>query len=204
MGLVLPRLSVIVSSSLAQTLPGVPNRTVDHEGTCANLLNPCTELHDSVNHTMVLVPFGIALLFFTVGALPVMLLRCRHRVLGVRSCLWVLIELWVHLMATHIMFRFDRAQAYVWALHAAVHVLASWQPRRGVMPYPGLQRAVSLAGVCAVAVYAWQYGPPVGLAAWYSRTDAQCGWKVHLTAVIGMELIGGVLWPLEGAVVGGF
>jgi hypothetical protein len=153
---------------------------------------------------MVLVPLGIALLFLIIGALPTLLLKCRHRVHGVRSCLWVLIELWIHLLLSFIWFtlRGDRAQAYVWAIHSAAHILASWQPKRGVMPYPGLQKAASLAGIAGLGLFAWQFGPAVGLAAWYRRSDAQCGWAVHLTAVIGVEFVGWVLGPLEWMVIG--
>ena len=191
---VLCRLSVIISSSLAQNkLNGSDN------GVCSN---PCSELQSSVNHTMVLTPLGIALLFYTVAALPALLLRSRYKVHGVRSCLWVLIELWVHLIATHVLFHLDRAQAYVWALHASAHILCRWQPKKKVMPYPGLHLFASLAGVCGIGLFAWQWGPPVGLAAWHSHSDAQCGWKVHLTSVIGVEVVGLALGPLEWLVVG--
>ena len=252
--LVIPRLSIIIASSLAQNshhygtgsvfdtfFPGElkkSNRTsesfgsgksksfnsnakiTDHTDTASNYsetnqLNPnastcsvhpdpCAELQDSVSHLMALIPLAIALMFFIVGALPTLLLRSRHRVLGVRSCLWVLIELWIHLLISYtwFMLKEDRAQAYVWALHAAAHVLASWRPRTRVIPYPGLQTLASLAGVGCVALFAWQFGPPVGLAAWNRRSDAQCGWAVHLTAVIGVELVAWGLGPLEWAVAG--
>lgn len=191
-GPVLSRLSIIVSSSLAQD-------NLNRSEICSD---PCAELQSSVNHGMVLTPLAIALLFYTVAALPVLLLRSRYRVHGVRSCLWVLIELWVHLVVTHALFNFDRAQAYVWALHASAYILSKWQPKRGVMPYPVLHTLTSLAGVWGIGLFAWQWGPSVGLAAWHSHSDAQCGWKVHLTSVIGVEVLGLVLGPLEGFVVG--
>ena len=172
--------------------------------TCSLHPDPCAELQKSVSHSVVLFPLGIALIFFIVGALPTLLSRSRYRVLGVRSCLWVLIELWVHLTISFLWFMLkgDRAQAYVWALHSSTHVLASWQPRKRVIPYPGLQSFASLAGCACVALFAWQFGPPVGLAAWNRRSDAQCGWAVHLTSVIGVELVEWGLGPLEWVVVG--
>ena len=248
--LVLSRLSVIISSSLAQnsrnssteleifswgmlTLwqknfsgsydnlnPGKPGTTYhaasntsnpkssnhhnSNASTCSVHPDPCAELQNLVSHGMVLIPIGIALFFFIVGALPTMFLRSRYRVWGVRNCLWVLIELWIHLLISYIWFTLkeDRAQAYVWALHSSSHILASWQPRKGVMPYPGIQTLSSLAGVVCVALFAWQFGPPVGLAAWHRRSDAQCGWAVHLTAVIGVGLVEWVLGPLECVVSG--
>lgn len=163
--------------------------------------DPCAELQH-VTHTVVLLPLGIALMFFLVGALPVLLFRSRYRVHGVRSCLWVLVGLWLQLVVTFAWFSVDRAQAYAWALHASTYVLASWRPRDGVMPHPGLQRAVCLAGAWCVSLFAWQFGPPIGLAAWYRSSDALCGWKVHLTAVVGVELFALGLGLFEGAVTG--
>jgi hypothetical protein len=173
--------------------------------TCSVHPDPCAELQNSVSHGMVLIPIGISLFFFIIGALPTMFMRSRYRVWGVRNCLWVLIELWINLLISYIWFTLkeDKAQAYVWALHSSSHILASWNPRKGVIPYPGLQKIASLAGVGCVALFAWQFGPPVGLAAWHRKSDAQCGWAVHLTAVIGVELVEWILGPLE-CVVSGF
>lgn len=213
-GLVLTRLSIILSSSLAQDSHRVfweslslknahvntTNNTTDSPNT-TTCHDPCSTLQHSVTHVMALTPFGIALVFFIAAALPVVLLRSRFRVHGVRSCLWVLVELWVQLICTYAWFLHDRAQAYVWGLHAAAHILTAWQPRRGVMPYPGLQRVTSLAGAWCVGLFAWQLGPPVGLAAWYRSSDALCGWRMHLTAILGVEVVGWALGPLEGLVV---
>ena len=172
--------------------------------TCSLHTDPCIELQNLVSHAMVLMPLAIALISFIIGSLPTILLRSRYRVLGVRSCMWVLIELWIHLLISFAWFTLkgDRAQAYVWALHSSTYVLSSWHPRKHVMVHPGLQKMASLAGAAGVALFAWHFGPPVGLAAWNRRTDAQCGWAVHLTAVIGVELLEWGLGPLEWIVVG--
>jgi hypothetical protein len=169
-GLALSRLSIIISSSLAQdshrdfwegilgTLgrPSSSNTTNPSNTTACQ--DPCTTLQHSVTHAMALSPLAIALLFFLAGALPVLLLRSRFRVHGVRSCLWVLVELWVQLICTYICFAYDKAQAYVWALHAGSYVLATWQPKQHIMPHPGLQRLFSLAGDWCVSLFAWQLG----------------------------------------------
>ncbi len=214
----LSRLSVILSSSLAQDShlvfwerlePKIENSSASLNSTESynNTANstchdPCADLQHSVTRGMVLAPQGIALLFFVAGALPVVLFRSRYRVYCVRSCLWVLVELWLHLLICACLFEFDRAQAYGWALHCTTHVLAAWRPKTGALLYPGLQRLASLAGAWCIGLFAWQLGPPIGLAAWYSRSDALCGWKVHLVAVVGVELVAWVLGPLEGVVVG--
>jgi hypothetical protein len=213
---VLSRLSVIVSSSLAQgshTFWGesdTDTNSAKHSANIANATNvttaschdPCADLQHSVTRGMVLAPLAVALVFFVCGALPVLVLRSRYKVQGVRSCLWVLVELWLHLVLTTVVFEFDRAQAYVWALHCSSYILSAWQPRRGVMPYPGLQRFASVLGAWAVGVFAWQLGPPVGLAAWYRSSDALCGWKVHLVGIVGVELLAWVLGPFGAVVVG--
>jgi hypothetical protein len=157
-------------------------------------------LQNSISHFMVLIPLGIALFFSIVRAIPILIFRSRHKVQGIRGCLWVLIQLWVHLIITYLFFLFDKPQAYVWALHSASYILTTWQSKRDI--YPGFQRLASLLGVWCVGLFAWQFGPPVGLAAWYSKSDAQCGWKVHLTAVLGVELVESVLWPWETLVIG--
>jgi hypothetical protein len=153
---------------------------------------------------MVLAPFAIALISFIVGSLPTVFLRSRYRVFGVRSCIWVLIELWIHLSIAFSWFILDenRAQAYAWALHSSTYILSSWQPRKNVIVHCGLQRIVSSVGAACVVLFAWHFGPPIGIAAWDRHSDAQCGWIVHLTAVMGVDLLGWVLGPIEWFVVG--
>lgn len=159
--------------------------------TCTLYTDPCTELQSLVGYEMVLFPFGLALVFILVGALPTLLLKSRYRVFGVKSCIWVLIELWIHLLISFAWFISygDKAQAYVWALHSSTYILTSWQPKKSVINHPGLQKMASVTGAVCVALFAWHIGPPVGLAAWNRRSDAQCGWKVHLTAVAGVEVV---------------
>jgi hypothetical protein len=198
--LVLSKLSIILSSSLAHNNSGsavgsVNQTDASNSSTCPD---PCAALGRSVqDEGVALAPLGIALVFCVFSALPVLVLRSKHRVLGIKSFLWVLVQLWVHLLATHFLFTQDRAQAYVWGLHSASHVLASWAPRRGVLDYPGLHWVATTVGASCVSLYAWQFGPAVGLAAWFRKGDALCGWSVHLVAVLGVELAQWVLSPVE-------
>ena len=204
---VLTRISIIICSSLAQHQSTIINGSNNSNNNISNSsdqptckeTNPCGELQAAVSHSIILIPLGIALLFSTIGALPVLLCRSKYQVKGVRSCLWVLIELWIHLIITYLLFQYDKAQAYVWALHSSAQILTAWQSKDRA-PYPGLQKLICVLGVWCIGLFAWQHGPPVGLAAWYSDSDAQCGWKVHLTAVIGVEFVGWVLAPLEALV----
>ena len=196
--LVLSKVSVILSSSLAHNNSGRwvgVNQTNETNSTCSD---PCAELGRSVqDEAVVLAPLGIALAFCILAALPALVVRSKHRVMGIKSFLWVLVQLWVHLVGTHVIFTQDRAQAYVWGLHSAAHVLASWAPRRGVLDYPGLHWFATSVGASCVSLYAWQFGPAVGLAAWFRKGDALCGWSVHLVAVLGVELAQWVLSPVE-------
>jgi hypothetical protein len=206
--LVLSKLSIILSSSLAHNndpgrlwgnwtinAPPSTNHSEEPNGTCHD---PCADLNKAIQHeTLVLAPLGIALLFGLAAALPTLLCRSKHRIAGVKSFLWVLVQLWVCLLITHFLYvqRKDKAQAYVWALHSASHALASWTPAKRVLS--GAHWVLTSLGAACVSLFAWQYGPPVGLAAWFRKGDALCGWSVHLLAILGVELLQWVLGPFE-------
>ena len=207
--LVLSKLSIILSSSLAHnndsgrlwgnwTMIGKTNHSEEPNAPNATCNDPCADLNKAIQHeALVLAPIGLALLFGLAAALPTLLCRSKHRIAGVKSFLWVLMQLWVYLLIAHFLYvqRKDRAQAYVWALHSASHSLASWAPARKVMG--SLHWLLTSLGAACVSLFAWQYGPPVGLAAWYRKGDALCGWSVHLLAVLGVELAQWVLGPFE-------
>jgi hypothetical protein len=207
--LVLSKLSIILSSTLAHNNSGrlewvwggefKPNVT-DFNSSCAD---PCADLNNSIQgEALVLAPTAIVVLFSLAAILPTLVTKSKNKVLGIKSYLWVLLQLWVYLLVAHYLYttRKDRAQAYVWALHSTSHVLSSWSPKRGsavVMKHPTLHCALTTLGAACVSLFAWQVGPGVGLAAWYSKGDALCGWSVHLIAVLGVELAQWVLSPVE-------
>lgn len=182
-------------------LGGIENRTVVDDPTiveaeessgngitspASTCHDPCATLSVSVTRGMVLVPLGLALLFLAAGAFQMLAVQGRRRAEGVRGCLAVLLRLWVHvLLAFLYWFEHDRAQAYAWALHSSVYLLSVWQPRA----VPQLGMLTCWAGVAGVCVFAWQFGPPIGLAAWNRSGDALCGWRVHLVAMVGVELV---------------
>lgn len=146
-----------------------------------------------------LLPTGIALLCSCLVVLPTFLWKSKGRVQCIKVYLWVQLQLWVHLLISHHLFTYrkDRAQAYVWALHSASHVLFCWAPGKSSNPGHSCMTAL---GCVSVGLFAWQLGPGVGLAAWHRSGDALCGWSVHLVAVLGVEVVQWVLAVLMSVV----
>jgi hypothetical protein len=179
--LIISRLSILISSSLAQ-------KHLNLNQICSPS-DPCSELQNSVDHTMILMPLGIALIFLI---LKIPLILFKSKVNNIRDCIWVLSEIWIHLVITY--FISDKAQAYAWSLQSSAFILTTWQPKKCL----NLHKIYVIFGVGCIAFFAWQLGPPIGLAAWYN--DAQCGWKVHLISLVGIDLLHFVLWPLEALV----
>ena len=217
--LVLSKLSIILSSSLAHNnsgrmmewmekthlsppLPETDNNTLDAgNSSCAD---PCADLNHAIHgELLVLIPTVIALVFSLLAVLPTLVQKSRTRIQGIKSYLWVLLQVWVHLLIAHYLFtqRKDKAQAYVWALHASSHVLFAWEPKK-VVRYPRLHSVLTMAGAASVGLFAWQFGPAVGLAAWFRRGDALCGFTVHLVAILGIEFAQWVLVPVELLIAG--
>ena len=208
--LILHKLSIILSSTLAHDNSGRwvwngvnnnnnnNNNTNNSSGNASTCTDPCAELNKAIqSEILAMVPSAIAITFSLVAVLPTLVLKGKHKILGIKGYLWVLLQLWVHLLLTHFLYSKDKAQAYVWALHSTSHVLSSWKPRKGVLRCPGLHYICTNLGAMCVALFAWQLGPSVGLAAWFSRGDALCGWSVHLVAVLGVELAQWLLSPVE-------
>jgi len=178
------RVGVIVSASLARAPANVSMQ-------CSS--DPCKGLEPLVEAQQVVWPVGIALAAWGVGALPVFVTGSRHRVLGIRGCLWTLGLLWGALVAGFALFSSGRrVQAYAWALHASMGVLAAW--REDHLRHAGLQRVARWLGMSGVCWYAWQYGPQLGVAGWLSSSQAQCGWAVHLLACLACDVVLGWVW----------
>ena len=188
---VLPKLALILSTSLAQT----ENITLTD---CK--LDPCSGLDAMVDEGHVLAPIVVAGVAWAVGSLPVFVLGSRHRVACIRSCLWVLLLLWMTLLTGSALFYTSRIQAYVWVIHAVCGVLYSWNAK--LFRYPGLQRLTVSLGVWCVSWYAWQYVPPLGITGWFSGGQAQCGGSIHLKACLGIDLALWVLMPVRRLVEG--
>ena len=201
--IILSKLSVILSSTLAHN-NNVSGRWGNASNITSNLTeistcnDPCADLNQAIHsEVLALVPFGIAVLCSLIAVLPTLILKGKHKILGIKSYLCVLFQLWVHLLLTHYLFTRDKAQAYVWALHSTSHILASWKPKGAVLRCPLVHYVCANLGAMGVSCFAWQLGPSVGLAAWYSKGDALCGWSVHLIAVLGVELVQWLMSPVE-------
>ena len=183
---VIPKLSVIVSTSLAQA--------VEVE-TCNE--NPCRGLEALVDETLLLWPVGIALAGWTVAALPTFCLGSRRKAEGMRSCLGVLALLWASMVWSYWLFTSSsRVLGYVWSLHGCASILDAWRPAKGVLAHDWLQRVGATLGVWGIAGYAFQFGPSAGLPGWHGWGEARCGWSVHLAACLGVDLM---LWAVGAA-----
>ena len=161
----------------------------------------CGAVESSVLLSHVIAPNSIAVITWLIASLPTLLMRSRRKALGVRTCLWQLVLLWLSLLVAYALFKRQRVWGYVWAVHASAHALTAWAPPRRVLVVPFSHRALMLLGVTAVCVFAWQAGPPVGLIAWRGGWTNQCGLTAHFLAVLGVDLVGWALGPLGEAVL---
>jgi hypothetical protein len=156
----------------------------------------CAGLESSVLLWHTVAPTPIALGAWLIASLPTLLMRSRWRAFGIRACLWQILLLWLNLIVSYSLFTRQKVWGYVWALHAAVHTLTAWAPPRRVLTMHASHRALSVLGVVALCVFAWQAGPPVGLISWRSGWASQCGLSAHLLAVLGVDFVAWVLGPV--------
>ena len=162
----------------------------------------CAALESSVLLWHTVAPTPIAACAWLIASLPTLLMRSRQRTLGVRTCLWQLVLLWLSVMIAYALFTRQRVLGYVWAIHAAVHTLSAWAPPRHVVVMPTSHRVITFIGVLAVCGFAWQVGPPVGIIAWQGGWTSQCGLSAQFMAVLGVDFVGWMLVPVGGVVAG--
>ena len=86
--------------------------------------------------------------------------------------------------------------AYSWSLHSSGISMLSFFPKRAIVGNRVIYVLTPLICVACICLYAWRRGPPVGIAPWISGDQAQCGWMVHLVAVLGSDLLAYLLSPL--------
>jgi hypothetical protein len=177
--------------------------SLDEESTCLNETKPCSEISKKIEVWHVITPIYIAGAAWLVVAMPTIFLAGRHRARGVRELLCVLILLWIHLIILYCWYFVadDLALAYVWGVHSSAHVLATWRPRRFVLVCQDIQPWVKVLGVLCVALFAKELGVPVGLVPWQSGMQAQCGLRVHLFSIIGIDFVGWILGPARRMMV---
>lgn len=162
---------------------------------------PCSALQAAVRIYDVLVPFCISTICWWLMATAALVLRIRHKAYAMRALLWPIIFICVSLWIAYALFsiRQDRPLAYAWSLHASVTGLIAFTPSKSLVAQPFLYAASPLVCLACLCAYAREYGPPVGIAPWASGQQAQCGWMVHLIAVIGADLLAWVMSPLGRA-----
>ena len=196
---VLGKFSVILATSLAKGPPLPSNSSCR-----TNISKPCYDLEQNIEMDLVISPLAIATTAWAVASLPVFFMGFRSKIQGIRCCLWALLQIWAHMLMCCYLFygQTERAQAYVWSLHASVNVLSTWRPARNVLRYEGLQRVACVLGCGALSTFAWHGGVALGLVGWSHGIQAQCGWTVHLIACLGVDAVQWLLAPIGGLVMG--
>ena len=162
----------------------------DFEGTCGQ---PCSTLQREVGFIHVIMPLCIACVILTLIYLPTLFIRCRTQIAGIKSFVYVLVLIWLHLVISYLWFTSDRVQGYVWSIHAAGQILAVWNPGKGLLIMQRILLPLARLGAIGVALFAWQSGPPVGLVPWQAGGLDHCGWATQLQATLGVDVVGWIL-----------
>jgi hypothetical protein len=198
------KLLVVFACTLAggrEPLSLLSFETGQESATCSSDsdLPPCSEIAKKIEIWHIITPIYIAGSMWLVVAMPTICLRGQHKARGVRSLIFTLMLLWIHLIICYCIFlmKEDIVLAYVWGVHSAAHVLATWRPRRHTLMYQEIQPYASVIGVLLVAEFAREIGAPVGLVPWQSGKQAQCWWIVHFVCVIGVDVLDWPIGPVE-------
>ncbi len=194
----LSALNLSLGTANASSHPRAPPPAVD-DNVCPS---SCRAVEQRISVLHAVAPTPIAAVVWLVASLPTFVVRSRRKTLGIRACLWQLLALWLNLVIAHLLFSRQRVWGYAWAIHSAVHTLTAWAPSRRVLVTHSCHRVLTVFGILAVCIYAWQVGPQVGIISWRGGWVSQCGLSAHLLAVLGVDLVGWVLGPIGRAVAG--
>ncbi len=163
---------------------------------------PCSLLGAQLRVQHLAYPCILALCACLASVLPTFVGRGRYKVLGIRSCLWPVLWLWVCLLVSYGLFARERVFGFAWMLHSSAHVLAVWQPPERFLVYGWLQPILCLVGAVSIWFYAWGTGGPLSLICWRTGAQSQCGWSAHLVAVLGVDFADWLLSPVGAFVMG--
>jgi hypothetical protein len=163
---------------------------------------PCSSLGARLGPRHLVTPCFIALCAWSVASFPTLVLRSRHKVRGVRSCLWQLILLWVGLVVSSGFSMRDRVGGFVWMLHSSTQALTAWSPPKRVLVFQWARFPLCALGALAICRFAWSSGAPASLIRWHTGAQSLCGWSAHLCAVLGVDVVAWLLRPLEALVLG--
>jgi hypothetical protein len=173
--------------------------------TCSNTSNsqPCSGLAKKIEVWHIVTPIYIAGAAWLIVAMPTLFLAGRHKARGIRDLLCTLALLWIHLIISYCIFYFleDIVLAYTWGVHSSAHALATWKPRRFVLICQAIQPWVAVLGVLCVAGFAKEVGAPVSLIPWQNGRQAQCGLRVHLLSIIGVDFVDWIVGPVREMMV---
>ena len=187
MNSVCAKVLILIACTLAGMREYKNEVKMDRNETCGR---PCHGLNETVRIWHVLTPTCIAFGVWLVIAMPTLLMRSRYKAVGIKSLVWVVGLLWVNLVASYAWYKENKVQGYVWAVHSGSQVLAEWKDLKKSNLLGSIHPWLTGAGIIGIAGFAWQNGPSVGLVPWGGL--AHCGWVVHMTAVIGLEVFFGV------------
>ena len=163
---------------------------------------PCSTLGARLRPQHLITPCIIALSAWSASALPTLVLSSRHKVRGIRSCLWQLVLLWLGLVIGSGLSMRDKVWGYAWMLHSSAQALAAWSPPKRVLVFQWAQPSLCALGTLTVFLFALSSGAPASLIRWHTGAQSQCGWSAHLAAVLGVDIVAWLLRPAEALVLG--
>jgi hypothetical protein len=192
------RILLIVACTLAGGKRGEPDSAFEQNSSNFTCSAGCASLQRQVNTGHVVFPFVISFCFWAFMTVLSVLFKAKHRSLVVRALFWpvnfLCLSLWIAYYILH--FHQDKVMAYAWSLHASGIGMLSFSPKKIIVRYRTIYHGTPVVCSVCICLYAWSRGPPVGIAPWIGGNQAQCGWMVHLVAVLGSDLLAYLLSPL--------
>ena len=186
---ILAKISLLLACSLAHNRDSpLLNHTLNKTATNA-CQRPCQDIEDSMQTPyLILLPTALGVSTCILTLSTIMLLRAKTKPKGVSATLWAVFLFWIHFLITSTLYQnSQRAQAYVWSLHATSQTLFEY----GSLLHS--QNPLPAFGILSTTIFAWLFGPPVSLVSWHSHYHAQCGWSLHCLALIGIETVNSLL-----------
>ena len=194
--MILVKLAIILACSLANNIDSPFFTHKNNTTQTCPIASPCDDLNSSINAlNLILIPSLIGTACCTLTSSSFFIFKSRQRLQGIRASLWCIFVFWVHiLLACSLYMNSHKAHAYVWILHSTCLTLydfASLLPTQGLLPH---------LGIISTIIFAYLFGPPAGLVPFHSTSHAQCGWSLHLLALLGIESIHASLSSLSNLV----
>lgn len=192
------RILLIVACTLAGGKRGESGAASEQDSSNSTCPVGCASLQKHVDVGHIVFPFLLSFCFWAFMTLLSVLFKAKHRSLVVRALFWPVNFLCFSLWIAYALLQFkqDKVMAYAWSLHASGIGMLSFSPKRIIVRYRAVYFGTPVLCAACICLYAWSRGPPVGIAPWIGGDQAQCGWMVHLVAVLGSDLLAYLLSPL--------